>query len=208
MQAFIRDSAWKFLLEQGITGLPVDPFVLARRNNWLVYTYEDFSRLIHKSVDTLISKYEKDGFSFWSARMQQYIICYNSNLPFSVCRWTLLHEMGHIYLRHITQASALSRLRNARSVLMEIEAQGFARRILCPSIVLHYCRALEADDIMRLCVVSREAAIYRSEYMKTLEAREKFGVHPLERKVAEQFRPFIRQHLQHHRNPSMHPHAR
>ena len=44
---------------------------------------------------------------------------------------------------------------------------------------------------MRLCGISREAADYRSEYIKKLECRGKFCVDPLEREVEKQFAPFV-----------------
>lgn len=196
MRNFLQEAAWRFLLDQGINSLPVDPFRIALQNGWTIYTYEEFSTLVHRSVDDLISRYEKDGFTFWSQRDGCFIICYNAALPFSVCRWTLLHEIAHIHLGHINpQAPILSRVRSADRPLFEREAQGFARRVLCPSIVLHDCKAFEPEQIMRLCGISREAAEYRSEYIKKLEVRGKFNTAPLERQVEAMFAPFCRRYL-------------
>lgn len=192
MRNFLQHAAWRFLLDQKIDSLPVDPFRIAIQNGWIVYTYEEFAALVHKSVESLISRYEKDGFAFWSRRDGRFIICYNAALPFSVCRWTLLHEMAHIHLQHINPGTPiLSRIRSEDRPLFEREAQGFARRVLCPSIVLHNCKAFEPDQIMRLCGISREAADYRSEYIKKLECRGKFCVDLLEREVEKQFAPFV-----------------
>lgn len=193
MRNFLQESAWRFLLDQNIDSLPVDPFRIASQNGWVIYTYEEFSTIVNRTVEDLISRYEKDGFAFWSRHDECSIICYNSALPFSICRWTLLHEIAHIHLRHINpQAPILSRVRSADRPLFEREAQGFARRVLCPSIVLHGCKAFEPEQIMRLCGISYEAAVYRSEYIKQLDARGKIGVHPLERQVEAMFAPFVR----------------
>lgn len=196
MRNYLQESAWRFLLDQNINALPVDPFRLASQNGWLVYTYEEFATLVHRSVQDLINRYENDGFAFWSRRDGCFIICYNAALPFSVCRWTLLHEIAHIHLRHInSQTTILSRVRTEDRPLFEREAQGFARRVLCPSIVLHNCKAFEPEQIMRLCGVSGEAAGYRSEYIKKLEARGKFNTDPLETQVEEMFAPFVRRYM-------------
>lgn len=196
MRNHLQVSAWRFLLDQNINALPVDPFWLASQNGWQIYTYEEFATLVHKSVQDLINRYEKDGFAFWSRRDGCFIICYNAMLPFPVCRWTLLHEIGHIHLRHINpETPILTRIRTEDRPLFEREAQGFARRVLCPSIVLHDCKAFETEQIMRLCGISREAAKYRSEYIKKLEVRGKFLIDPLEREVKEMFAPFVRRYM-------------
>ncbi|MEA5057736.1 MAG: ImmA/IrrE family metallo-endopeptidase [Anaerotignum propionicum] len=195
MRDYLQHAAWRFILDQNINSLPVDPFRIARKNGWIIYTYEEFATLVNKSVETLISRYENDGFAFWSRRDGCFIICYNSTLPFSVCRWTLLHEMAHIYLKHISSENPLlSRVRTQERSLLEVEAQGFARRVLCPSIVLHNCKAFEPEEIMRLCGISREAAGYRSDYIKKLELRGKFRVDPLEIQVEDQFFCFVRKY--------------
>lgn len=193
MRNFLQEAAWCFMLEQNINALPVDPFSLASRNGWQIYTYEEFATLIHRSVHDLIKRYENDGFAFWSGHDDSFVICYNASLPFSICRWTLLHEIAHIYLGHISsETPLLLRIRTEDRPLFEREAQGFARRVLCPSIVLHSCRAFEPEQIMRLCGISREAAGYRSEYIKKLEAHGKFNLNPLERRVSKMFAPFVR----------------
>lgn len=104
-----------------------------------------------------------------------------------------MHEMGHIYLRHITSdMPVLSRVRTDKRTFFEVEAQGFARRVICPSIVLHNCHAIEPEHIMKLCGISYEAALHRSAYMKTLETRGMFRTDPLEIEVEQLFEPFVR----------------
>jgi hypothetical protein len=67
--------------------------------------------------------------------------------------------------------------------------------VLCPSIVLHNCKALEPCQIENLCGISSEAATYRSKHIKELELRNKFLTHPLEVKVQKQFEPFVNSYL-------------
>lgn len=197
MNYFLAEMAWRFLIREQINRLPLDPFEIADRNGWQIYSYDEFGTLVHRSVENLIHVYEQDGFAFWSHKRKRFIIVYNSRLPFPVCRWTLAHEIGHIFLNHITpQKTVLSRVRTDidTRTLLEREAQGFAQRILCPSIVLHDCNVSEPEEIMLLCGISREAAEHRSEYIKRLESRNKFLVNPLEKQVQQQFNYFSQQY--------------
>lgn len=198
MRDFLQEMAWRFILDECIDSLPVYPTRIINRHGWKLYTYPEFANKVHKSVSALIEEFDKEGFVFWSNSEQNFVICYNPDFPPDVIRWTLMHEIGHIVLNHVTvSVPALSRVRTEQRSLFEVEAQGFARRVLCPSIVLHACRALEPAQIMRLCGISREAAGYRSEYIKALEVRNKFRAHPLEREVEQQFRLFILRFLVH-----------
>jgi Zn-dependent peptidase ImmA (M78 family) len=196
MRQYLQEAALRFIIERGITALPVEPLRIASELGCKVFTYREYASIVKKPVESLIARYDNDGFTFWSRRDNRFIICYNSSLPFYVCRWTLLHEIGHIYLRHVApETPLLMRVRSENRSLLEIEAQGFARRVLCPSIVLHNCKAFEPEEIIHLCGISREAAGYRSEYIKKLEARGKFGLHPLENVVERQFAPFVSRYL-------------
>ena len=197
MNYFLTEMAWQFLIIEQVTKLPLDPFEIAGRNGWEIYSYFEFSALVHVTVDKLIKEYEHDGFTFWSNKRKRFIIVYNAQLPFNVCRWTLAHEIGHIFLNHISPANTtLSRVRTDAETrtLFEREAQGFAQRILCPSIVLHDCGVSEPEEIMLLCGISREAAEHRSEYIKRLEKRKKFLTHPLEKQVEQQFSNFTKEY--------------
>lgn len=195
MSEYLTKSAWQFLLKQDICALPINPLQLCSKNGWIVYTYTQLSDLVHKSVPQLIELYDNDGFVFWSSQKRKYVICYNSAMPSPVCRWTLLHEISHIYLEHVApHTPTLLRVRTEQRPFFEIEAQGFTRRVLCPSIILHNCKAFEPAEIVLLCGISREAAEYRSVHIKKLEDRGMFCTDPLERQVERRFAAFVRQY--------------
>jgi Zn-dependent peptidase ImmA (M78 family) len=197
IQSYLRKIAWKFIIEQKISYLPVDPFELAFQLGFYVLTYEQYAAIVNKSVQEIIDQYDNDGFCFWSMYEACFIICYNSALPMPVCRWTLMHEIAHLYLGHLSpNFPVLSRVRTEQRSLFEVEAQGFARRVLCPSIVLHNCLAFEPEEIMQLCGIGYEAASYRSKYMKRLESRQHFRLSPMEILVEKQFERFIQYYLQ------------
>lgn len=192
MRDFLQEAAWRFILDEGIKSLPVHPIAIINRHGWKLYTYHDFAKQVHKSVAALMDEYDKEGFVFWSYRDQTFVICYNSDFPADAIRWTLMHEIAHIVLKHVSpRIPALPRIKTNEKPLFEVEAQGFARRVLCPSIILHACKAFSPHDIMQLCGVSYEVAKQRSDYIKALEVRGKFRSNPLEKAVEKQFQLFI-----------------
>lgn len=196
MREFLQEAAWRFLLAERIEELPVRPSKIIARHGWLLYTYREFCDITGYTMAELIQRHDREGFVFWSNRRETYVVCYNQAFTPSTIRWTLMHEIAHVVLGHVAPGlPAPSRIRSDQRNLFELEAQGFARRVLCPSIVLHDCNAFEPRQIMALCGVSYEAARYRSDYIKKLERRGKFLAHHLEQEVERQFRQFVMKYL-------------
>jgi len=108
-------------------------------------------------------------------------------------RFTVAHELGHILLGHELSPDKSGHFRTAsdRREPAETQADEFAARLLAPACVLWGLEAYEAEEIARICDISKEAAQYRSERMKVLRRRGKFLTSPLERQVYEAFKPWI-----------------
>lgn len=183
MTDYLRRLVWSFIIEYGICALPVDPLSLARKNGWVVYTYDEFSHIIHPTAYSLLLGHENDGFCFYSRRHQTYFICYNSQRPADVIRWTLAHEIAHIVLGHVGSDD-----------YSETEAEGFCYRLLTPSVVLHACRYWTAAEIARACDIPMERAEVRAQRMAHLEQHKVFGHAPEELVIRRQFDGYIRQH--------------
>lgn len=120
-----------------------------------------------------------------------FIIIYNNTEPSTRCRFTIAHELGHIFLGHLLTNKTAYRTFEL-SDDNESAANVFARDLLAPACVLHELHALQATDIARLCNISLEAAAYREARMKELEQRNAWYKHPLEREVYKQFEDFIK----------------
>ena len=179
----LRRLVWSFIIEHSICSLPVDSLSLAQQNGWVVYTYDEFSRLVHSSAFALLLAHENEGFCFWSRRHQTYVICYNSHHPADVIRWTLAHEIAHIVLGHVGSDD-----------YSETEAEGFCYRLLAPSVVLHACRYWTASEIARACGIPMDWAEVRARRMAYLERCNVFGGHPEELVIRRQFNGYIQQH--------------
>lgn len=119
-------------------------------------------------------------------------------------RFTVAHEFGHIFEGHrLKDGLFVARENNGEPNFEsrdpeERAADMFAIRLLAPAIVLHELKLFTPEQIMEVCSISYSAASYRAERMKELERRQMYGSHPLERKVLEQFQPFIEEYKKTH----------
>lgn len=194
--AFFRRAAWAFLLQYNVAALPVDVLAIANAADIHVLTFSQLSARIAKPVPYICARYDDEGFTFYSKGERRFVLCYNEAFPSTVTRWTVMHEIAHVHLKHVTPSSPIfTRVRSFDRSIFEVEADTLTRRVLCPSIVLHDLHAFSASAIAELCGISLEAAIYRARHMKDLEARNRFLSDPMEAQVERQFMPFILRRL-------------
>lgn len=182
----MRIAASKFLLQNDVQHLPVNPFSIAAKNGWQVFTYSQFSAFIGKSVSYLVTHYDEKGFVFFSKKKQAFIICYNPAFPADVVRWTLFHEMGHISLRHISAQTPLMCRNGSDKPFLEAEAQAFARGVLCPPVLLRDCEIEDTAELIEFSGIPIEEAEVLSKYING-----KYEALPLEKQVEKQFSAFI-----------------
>ena len=170
-----RDLAWRVLIQENVTELPVKVGRLCRQMGIRVryYTPED----------------DSDGFSTYIDGEPW--ICVSEKCPERRQRFTAAHELGHILLGHVGKYELVNREPSGKDNPIEQAANVFASRLLAPACVLWALDAGEPEQIMELCQISRQAAEYRAERMGKLRGRNKFLSSPLERQVHEQFRDFI-----------------
>ncbi|MCM1269815.1 MAG: ImmA/IrrE family metallo-endopeptidase, partial [Ruminococcus flavefaciens] len=102
-------------------------------------------------------------------------------------RYTIAHELGHIFLDHFVN-------KTMNSSDMEYQAERFAIDILAPACVLWELNLHTAKDISELCNISMKSAQIRAKRMEILYSRNKFLTSPLERQVCKQFSDFIHQY--------------
>ncbi|KPI54795.1 hypothetical protein KW95_01595 [Clostridioides difficile] len=155
-----------------------------------VYSYEEFAKLIRKDIDFIIEKYDKQGFVFWSKRDNTFVICYNTYYPFHSIRWTLIHELAHIFLGHATKTNVL-KLHSKSNKLFEVEAETFTKYILCPNAVLTECKISEISEIMYFCGVDKNVAFKKSVSLK----KSKNNTTSLDNLVIKQFNVFIKNYM-------------
>jgi len=177
----LRDAAWQCLIDHKVDKLPVDVVGIAR---------ESGIRVIKNSAVGELQESES-GLSFFDGK--QWYIVYDDTNTIERCRFTVAHELGHIFLGHEMIKGYVARTSLAGiKPDIEREADMFASRILCPSCVLWSLDLHTPEEISRFCKVSYTAAKIRAERMAVLYERQKFLTSPLERKVLWNFKEYIK----------------
>ena len=180
-----RNASWQCLIDYRISNLPVKVSQIAKQADIV---------LLNNSAVNLLSENESGITLMQDDKL--YIIYADEQSP-QRCRFTIAHELGHIFLGHLFA-------KNGKGFVItddaEHSANVFARDLLAPACVLHEMQAINAAAIANLCDISLEAATYRAERMAELERRNAFYLHPLERQVKEQFADFINKKKNHSGN--------
>lgn len=171
-----RNASWQCLIDYKVNSLPVKVSRIAKQADITLLRNSAVNLLSENESGTTLMQYDK-----------LYIIYADEQSP-QRCRFTIAHELGHIFLGHLfkTDGNGFATTDDA-----EHSANVFARDLLAPACVLHELHATNAAAIANLCNISLEAATYRAERMAELERRNAFYLHPLERQVKEQFADFI-----------------
>lgn len=174
-----RNASWQCILDFNISKLPVMVTdIIKKSENIRLFKDSD----IHKLAD-----FESGKTIFHNNTFE---IIYKDTEPSIRCRFTIAHELGHIFLGHLLINTPQYRT-FVLSSDTERSANVFARDLLAPACVLHELQMIKAIDIAKLCNVSLECAKYRENRMRELEIRNAWYLHPLERQVREQFDNFI-----------------
>lgn len=171
-----RNASWQCLIDYNIDSLPVKVSRIANQTD-IVLLKNSAVNLLHQN-ESGITLMQDD---------KLYIVYADEQSP-QRCRFTIAHELGHIFLGHLFKENGNG---FATTDDAEHSANVFARDLLAPACVLHELHATNAAAIANLCDISLEAATYRAERMAELERRNAFYLHPLERRVKEQFADFI-----------------
>lgn len=170
-----RNLAWRVLIDEGITALPVDVVALCRKMGIRVQYY--------KPTD------DNDGYC--TVFLGKPRIFVSSECSPERQRFTIAHELGHILLGHVGEAELVNREPSGTDNPIERDANIFASRLLAPACVLWALDARTPEEIAKLCRISYQSASFRAKRMETLYARDKFLTSAMEQQVYAQFQEFI-----------------
>lgn len=170
-----RDLAWRVLINEGVTELPVKVGVLCRSIGIPLQYYHPADQ--NDGISTIVGDQARILVSKDCSQARQ--------------RFTAAHELGHILLGYVGNYELVNREPSGTDNPIEQAANVFASRLLAPACVLWALDVHTPEEIAALCQISRQAAEFRAERMALLYARGRFLSSPLERQVYEQFGEYI-----------------
>lgn len=158
---FATNAAYKELEHYEGNFPKIDVFeLLFKDKNILLKSYTQASDFLHCSHNefTYEIAQSEHGFTVSDIVSNRHIIYFNNLKDEKTIRFTLMHELGHIRLGHVTDDSVSDR-----------EANCFARNILCPIQLVDGFKLTTAKDYVECFGISlpmAEAALanYRSDY--------------------------------------------
>ena len=175
----IRNNAWQCLLDFGIHSLPVDVRAIAHAAD---------VRLIKNQVFPVLRRTDR-GVTYYTPEHR--IIIYDEALPPEEVRFTVAHELGHLFLGHDRTHERYAATRDTTKALSEKQADQFAVRLLCPACLLMALDLHTPQQIADVCRVPLRVAEERARRMETLYARNKFLTSSLEQRLYEECKPYI-----------------
>ena len=175
----IRNATWQVLIDFDITSIPVSVTAIARAADISIVKNSEVNELKSNEVGVSISN-----------RGEWYIV-YDDSMARGRIRFTVAHELGHIFLGHPLTVGYHARTVNVNKPEVEQEADIFASRLLMPACIIWGLNIHTAKDIQNVFDVSYTAAEIRAERMRILYERNKFLTSSLEKRVYERFEPYI-----------------
>lgn len=176
-----RNASWQVLIDNNICELPVNIVKIANNNNITILKNSNVHELQNNEIGVSIY----DGIDWF--------IIYDDTIESTGRkRFTIAHELGHIFLGHSILAGYHKRAFDISKPQVETEADIFASRLLSPACVLWGLNIRSANEIAEVCNISLQAAKIREKRMNVLYERNSFLISSLERKVYLQFENYIK----------------
>ena len=173
---FVTEKAYELLLEFGYDSFPISiSAVLAELSYYVTCLSWTEAKQILKTDDPLHLKELKADGRVLRINGGKYLIVYDDTIDDDHHNsWTIMHEIGHVILGHLTEFNIgeLSRsgLTDKEYEVLEKEAHYFAAEFLMPTAILRYF-SISVEEIALLFDVSEEAAgrkhkrVFEASYM-------------------------------------------
>lgn len=159
---YCNKKACEFLEEYDIHSFPFNVEKIIHDSKWGLVTYSELMKQFSCDRDTVIRCLgSEDGYT--QLDDVNYCIAYNDEEQLGDRkRFTLMHEIGHIYLGHLIdfEATRLYRgsLTKQENRVLENEANAFARNVLVPTTLLCQLKNKNASNISKQFGITYKAA--------------------------------------------------
>jgi len=169
----------RFLDQEGICEFPMDPFAVIKRNKWTLIPYTTLASRLNATIEEIVHEFGGDGYT--SSNHRGCKIAYNDTVTSTErIRFTLMHEVAHIYLGHFSDFTETILFRNhivdEKYDILEKEANCFARNCLAPAPIVRALKLETVRDLIAIFRISRDAATVR---LQTLDWDIKTHLIPL-----------------------------
>lgn len=169
----IMKRVFEFFIEEGIQNFPINPFKIIKKNKWGLITYSELAIENNLTIDQVKNAFgSQDGYVIYDGI--NYTIAYNDTMenPYRI-RFTLMHEIGHIKLKHLTdfEETILTRssISKGQYKILEREANAFARNVLSPPFIVNQMRekfgSFVTDDTSYIFKISGAAVKTRMQML-------------------------------------------
>lgn len=180
----VRNQAWRCLIENKITALPVDVKGILS-SYCILMTYNQAKPIFQNLLDPSLFEESPCFAIFYKGRK---IVAYDEDVEMTELNYALAHELGHIFLSHYQN----------QDLNVEEEAESFATRVLSPLCVINECKVENEEELSYLCEIPLRVAKKRYERLKVLRERNKFLTSELERKVYANFKEFVEGYVEYY----------
>lgn len=159
---YCNKKACEFLEEYDIKSFPIDVEKIIYDSGWGLTKYSELMSVFSCDLETVIRCLRsKDGYT--QLDNGTYSISYNDSEQLgNRKRFTLMHEVGHIYLNHLVdfEETCLYResLTKQEYKVLENEANAFARNVLVPTGILTQLKNKEPYNISQKFGITVKAA--------------------------------------------------
>lgn len=167
--------------ETGTDAYPIDCFEIARRLHYVLRSYSALEPAVYREAvlesNEGFSRVEQDP----DTGMNYYAIYYNDeDHTAGNIRWTIFHEIGHIYLGHHDEPPGNEQAE-------EDEANFFAKYAMCPPPLLGETQCKCPQDVREKFCTSGEFAEYAYKYFHNWAIHGPSTYLPYELELLKQF---------------------
>ena len=175
---FVKNMADDLLLELGINSLPVKTSrIVEEFSEFITVLKWSEAKEILKTDDPLHLKQKRisgRAMRIDDGKCSRYLIVYDDvgfSSPYKgkpslmMVRWTIGHELGHVFSNHLLGTDVLNREDNSEYGVLEVEANFFAAELFMPTGVYANIIVPDSDFISLLSRVSMDASSRREWYL-------------------------------------------
>ncbi|CRZ34960.1 uncharacterized protein DUF955 [Herbinix hemicellulosilytica] len=161
--------AYTFLNDFSISDYPVNVYEIITKMKWGLLKYSELADEFNCSIKDVIKCLgSEDGYTIYDG--YNYTIAYNDmRKPKKRIIFTLLHEIGHIYLNHLIDFEATKLYRGSLTKeeykVLENESNAFARNVLTPAVIVKDMHNIMPQKISLLFGITKKAAETRIDLL-------------------------------------------